>query len=64
MQDGGDVVGAFEAATARVGWDGNRRQAIQALASNPLVMSLNKAEAIFDEMAAAHRDYISPTLFS
>lgn len=58
------MLAEYQAATARVGWDGNRRQAIQALASNPLVMSLNKAEAIFDEMAAAHRDYISPTLFS
>ena len=30
-----------------------RREAIQALASNPLVLSLPQAEAIYDEMAAA-----------
>lgn len=58
------MLAEYQAATARVAWDGNRRQAIQALASNPLVMSLSKAEAIFDEMAAAHRPFISPTLFS
>lgn len=58
------MLAEYQAVTARVGWDGNRRQAIQALASNPLVMSLKKAEAIFDEMVHAHRDYISPTLFS
>lgn len=58
------MLAEYQAATACVGWDGNRRQAIQALASNPLVLSLKKAEAIFDEMAHAHRDYISPTLFS
>ena len=58
------MLGEYQAATARVALNGNRRQAIQALASNPLVMSLTKAEAIFDEMAAAHRDYLPEHLFS
>lgn len=58
------MLAEYQAATARVALNGNRRQAIQALASNPLVMSLTKAEAIFDEMAAAHRQYIPGHLSS
>lgn len=58
------MLAEYQAAAARVAWDGNRRQAIQALASNPLVMSLPKAEAMFDEMAAAHRAYLPDHLFS
>ena len=58
------MLAEYQAATARVALGGNRRQAIQALASNPLVMSLTKAEAIFDDMAAAHKEYLPAHLFS
>jgi 6-phospho-beta-glucosidase len=34
------------------------------LASNPLVMSLEKAEAIYDEMAAALKDYLPERMLS
>src|SRR2546421_560164 len=43
-------------------WRGNRRDAIRALASHPLVFSLHKAEAIYDELAAAHRQYLPERL--
>lgn len=58
------MLAEYQAATARVGWEGDRRQAIQALAGNPLVLSLAKAEALFDEMAAAHRPYLPERLFA
>ena len=58
------MLAEYQAATARVALEGTRRQAIQALASNPLVLSLPKAEALFDEMAAAHKAYLPPHLFS
>ena len=58
------MLAEYQAATARVALQGTRRQAIQALASNPLVLSLPKAEALFDEMAAAHRAYLPQHLFS
>src|SRR5947199_3262472 len=48
------MLGAYQALTAEAAWSGNRRDAIRALASHPLVFSLHKAEAIYDEMAAAH----------
>ena len=41
---------------------GTRRDAIRALASNPLCFSLAKAETIYDEMAAAHSAYLPERL--
>lgn len=51
-------LGEYQSLAATAAWDGGRREAIQALASNPLVMSLAKAEVLFDEMAAAHRAFL------
>ncbi|HEX9135190.1 MAG TPA: hypothetical protein VF844_23120, partial [Ktedonobacteraceae bacterium] len=56
------MLGEYQALTARAAWSGNRRDAIRALASHPLVFSLHKAEAIYDEMAAAHRQYLPERL--
>jgi 6-phospho-beta-glucosidase len=56
------MLGEYQALTARAAWSGNRQDAIRALASHPLVLSLHKAEAIYDEMAAAHRDYLPERL--
>lgn len=58
------MLGQYQAATARAAWEGNRRQAIQALASNPLVLSLPRAEALYDEMANAHRAFLPERLFA
>jgi 6-phospho-beta-glucosidase len=56
------ILGEYQALTAEAAWSGNRRDAIRALASHPLVFSLHKAEAIYDEMAAAHRQYLPERL--
>ncbi len=56
------MLGEYQALTAEAAWSGTRREAIRALASNPLVPSLPKAEAIYDEMAAAHREYLPARL--
>lgn len=58
------MLGEYQALTAEAAWSGRRIDAVRALASNPLVMSLTKAEAIYDEMAAAHRDYLPERLLS
>jgi 6-phospho-beta-glucosidase len=50
-----DALGAYQALTAEAAWSGTRRDGVAALASHPLVGSLSLAEAIYDEMAAAHR---------
>jgi len=56
------MLGEYQALTAEAAWSGNRIDAIRALASHPLVFSLHKAEAIYDEMAAAHRQYLPERL--
>jgi 6-phospho-beta-glucosidase len=56
------MLGEYQALTAEAAWRGNRKDAVRALASHPLVFSLYKAEAIYDEMAAAHRRYLPERL--
>jgi 6-phospho-beta-glucosidase len=56
------MLGEYQALTAEAAWSGDRRDAVRALASHPLVFSLHKAEAIYDEMAAAHRQYLPERL--
>jgi 6-phospho-beta-glucosidase len=56
------MLGEYQALAAEAAWSGSRKDAIRALASNPLVFSLHKAEAIYDEMAAAHRQYLPERL--
>lgn len=56
------MLGEYQALTAEAAWSGTRIDGIRALASNPLVFSLEKAEAIYDEMAAAHRAYLPERL--
>jgi 6-phospho-beta-glucosidase len=56
------MLGEYQALTAEAAWTGTRKDAVRALASHPLVFSLNKAEAIYDELAAAHRAYLPERL--
>jgi 6-phospho-beta-glucosidase len=56
------MLGEYQALAAEAAWTGGRKEAIRALASNPLVMSLSKAETLFDEMAHAHRAYLPKRL--
>jgi len=56
------MLGEYQALTAEAAWSGTRIDAVRALASHPLVLSLHKAEAIYDEMAAAHRQYLPERL--
>ncbi|MGH2559189.1 MAG: glycoside hydrolase [Thermomicrobiales bacterium] len=56
------MLGEYQSLTADAAWCGTRREAIQALASNPLVLTLTKAEAMYDEMAAAHRAHLPERL--
>lgn len=51
-------LGEYQYLAAKAGWEGNRTLGIQALCSNPLVRTLEKAEKMYDEMARAHRMYL------
>ena len=57
-----EQLGEHQALAAEAAWEGTRRDGIQALASHPLVVSLSTAEALYDEMAAAHRAYLPDRL--
>jgi 6-phospho-beta-glucosidase len=58
------ALGEYQALTAEAAWAGTRRDAIAALASHPLVVSLPTAETIYDEMAAAHRAWLPDRLLN
>ncbi|MEO5953325.1 MAG: glycoside hydrolase [Chloroflexia bacterium] len=56
------MLGEYQALTAEAAWSGTRIDAVRALASNPLCFSLAKAEVIYDELSAAHKDYLPERL--
>ncbi len=56
------MLGEYQALAAEAAWSGNRKDAIRALASNPLCFSLDVAETLYNELAAAHRDYLPDRL--
>lgn len=58
------ALGEYQYLTAKAAWSGNRLDAIRALASNPLVLSLTKAEAIYDDMSAALKDFLPERLLT
>jgi len=56
------ILGEYQTLAAESAWSGNRKDAIRALTSNPLVLSLTKAEAIYDEMAGHLSQYLPERL--
>jgi 6-phospho-beta-glucosidase len=56
------MLGNYQALTAEAAWSGTRRDAIRALASHPLVVSPHLAEALYDELASAHRHLLPERL--
>lgn len=56
------MLGEYQALAAEAAWSGTRREAVRALASNPLCFSLPTTEALYDEMAAAHKGYLPERL--
>ncbi|GLV60174.1 6-phospho-beta-glucosidase [Dictyobacter sp. S3.2.2.5] len=54
----------YEGATARVALWGTRKDAIKALAANPLVWSYSKAEKVYDDLAMAHKQYLPQRLLN
>lgn len=59
-----DALGEYQSLTAAAAWEGDRTDAVRALASNPLVPSLPLAEALYAEMSAAHRHYLPDRLLA
>jgi 6-phospho-beta-glucosidase len=56
------MLSEYQSLAAEAAWCGTRREGIRALAANPLVMDYPLAERLYDEMAAAHREYLPERL--
>ena len=56
------AVAEHQRLAADAAWSGRRADGVRALAAHPLVLSLTLAETLYDEMAAAHRDYLPERL--
>ena len=57
-----EALGEYQWLAAEAGWSGNRSDGIRALTANPLVRTLPKAEAVYDELADAHRAHLPDRL--
>jgi 6-phospho-beta-glucosidase len=58
------MLGEYQALAAEAAWSGTRIDGIRALATNPLVPSLRVATELYDEMAAAHNNYLPARLLA
>ncbi len=56
-------LGEYQALTAQAAWCGDRREAIRALASHPLMLSLPKTEAVYNDMAHAMKNFLPERLW-
>jgi 6-phospho-beta-glucosidase len=54
----------YQVLAAKAGWDGNRDDAVRAMAAHPLVPTLTVAEALYDEMSAAQAEWLPARLLS
>ncbi len=59
-----EMLAEYQALAGEAAWRGTRRDAVRALAANPLVLSLDKAERIYDELAQAHREHLPERLLA
>jgi 6-phospho-beta-glucosidase len=53
-----EALGEYQQAAADAAWSGDSRDAVRALAAHPLVRSIDLAERLYAEMAAAHREHL------
>lgn len=56
------ALGEYQALAGQVAWEGDWRGGIRALTANPLVRTIDQAEAIYTELAAAHREHLPERL--
>jgi len=56
------MLGEYQSLAAKAGWEGNRMDGIRALASHPLIYSIDEAEKLYDEMAEALKDLLPERL--
>ena len=59
-----EMLAEYQLLAAAAAWSGTRTDAIRALAAYPLVQSVDKAEAVFAELSAAHRAHLPERLLT
>jgi 6-phospho-beta-glucosidase len=59
-----EMLAEYQVLAAQAAWSGTRRDGIHALSANPLVHSVEKAERLYDELAAAHRSLLPERLLA
>ena len=57
-----EMLAEYQVLAAEAAWSGDRDDAVRALAANPLVHSVDKAERLYDELAEAHRAHLPERL--
>ena len=57
-----EALGEYQQAAADAAWSGDARDAVRALTAHPLVRSIDLAEELYAEMAAAHRAHLPERL--
>ena len=57
-----EALAEYQQAAADAAWSGDARDGVRALAAHPLVRSIDLAERLYAELAAAHRDYLPARL--
>lgn len=57
-----EALAEYQQAAADAAWSGTPQDAVRALASHPLVRSVDLAERLYGELAAAHRDQLPDRL--
>ena len=59
-----EMLAEYQMLAAEAAWSGTRTDAVRALAANPLVQSVEKAEAVFAELSVAHRAFLPDRLLA
>jgi 6-phospho-beta-glucosidase len=57
-----EALGEYQQAAADAAWSGDAHDAVRALAAHPLVRSIDTAERLYAEMAAAHAQHLPERL--
>jgi len=59
-----EMLAEYQLLAAEAAWSGTRTDAVRALAANPLVQSVDKADAVYAELSAVHRAYLPDRLLA
>src|SRR5439155_22974129 len=59
-----EMLGEYQALAAEDAWSGTRDDAVRALCANPLVLNVERAEQVYDALAAAHRAHLPERLLA